>query len=742
MSVRDKWVRRFSVDETAKHNNGFTIYKITSVLFPIESPEAVTVISVWKRYSDVQQLHKSMKSLHAGLHLRGVFPNLARNSFFKRFSPEVIEERAKTIKVLLEFVAEHRLLFTSTDFVNFLQTGYPEPKPMGVIDTIRSSLHLPIEETPPLEYQSDNERVQSSQSPVIQSDIQDVSQIPIYEAADVEIRESPKSLSNSFESITSLESFDSDIYDDISKVSVDSRAQVKKNLPDLINFDEPSCSKFENYHSVRKYDAVSMTSGSSSLSRSNTECKTRTEDSYIFEAGYMLNLAARCEDMNDYQRAFECYKSGIEKMLIGVQSDPDSHRRNLIKEKTHKYLTHAEEIYNKHLTDIEHKPEAPPPCPSPPPLSRPPAALSSYRVLAALGTRVLLVLDDHDRTCYAMKVIQKIPNNLTEFDEYFQRGDETRQVILPSDVPGVVQLHSYIETTDLIFLILTYTPGVKLFDYIRNHSKSTNTLHKEVNLENVFTDPINKNTGINEINEFNRINDDVNENINYDVSVKELVVNSQKLLINVDKALTDDVTIRKSEEGGENIVEGGTDGDTYNKTPLPPGAVRRWCAGVLVAIHGLHTQGVVCRDLSPSNVLLSSGGRVSLTYFPGYDSATFQSKLHSVPRSRSLYLAPELTARVPCDDNHLCDYWSLGAIMYYLICGFPLSTHHNVFTSHTILYLPEELSVEEESILTQLLTYEPSERLGSGETGVEEIKQHPYFKNIDWEEFYTQQYNN
>ncbi|OWR54531.1 hypothetical protein KGM_206515 [Danaus plexippus plexippus] len=705
MSVRDKWVRRFSVDETAKHNNGFTIYKITSVLFPIDSPEAVTVISVWKRYSDVQQLHKSMKSLHAGLHLRGVFPNLARNSFFKRFSPEVIEERAKTIKVLLEFVAEHRLLFTSTDFVNFLQTGYPEPKPLGVIDTIRSSLHLPIEETPPLEYQSDNERVQSVNSPVNQSDIQDVSQIPIYEAADVEIRDSPKSLSNSFESLTSLESFDSDIYDDISKVSIDSRAQVKKVLPDLINFDEPSCSKFEDYHTMTRHDAVSMTSGSDSsrtLSRSNTEYKTRTDDSYIFEAGYMLNLAARCEDMNDYQRAFECYKSGIEKMLIGVQYCWDCINICL----------------SLSISPFRALPQSPRPAPPPSPsVRRPPSALSSYRVLAALGPRVLLVLDDHDRTCYAMKVIQKIPNNLTEFDDYFQRGDETRQIILPTAVPCVMQLHSYIETGDMIFLILAYTPGVKLFDYIRNHARSTSkTPNREVNLENVFTEPLNKNTRshlpVNEINRFNEVGDvtvnDINENRDYDISVKELVVNSQKLLLNVDKALTDGAAgrARAEEVSGEHTEQRTADGDTHYKPPLPPGAVRRWCAGVLVALHGLHAQGVVCRDLCPSNVLLSQGGRVSLTYFPGYDSATFQSKLHSVPRNLSLYLAPELTSRIPCDDSHLCDYWSLGAIMYYLICGFPLSSHHSTFTSHTILYLPEELSVEEESILTQV--YESS----------------------------------
>lgn len=142
-------------------------------------------------------------------------------------------------------------------------------------------------------------------------------------------------------------------------------------LPDLINFDVPSTSKFEDYHTrdktgntdtdyhtrvttgntdtdyntrltsgttdsdttslnsnlesssmceFERRSSMSLYSKRSVLSLSNVDSKTRTEDSYVFEAGYMLNLAARCEDMGDFQRAFECYKSGIEKMLIGVQS--------------------------------------------------------------------------------------------------------------------------------------------------------------------------------------------------------------------------------------------------------------------------------------------------------------------------------------------------------------------------------------------------------------------------------------
>ncbi|KAG8243178.1 hypothetical protein J6590_050289 [Homalodisca vitripennis] len=39
--------------------------------------------------------------------------------------------------------------------------------------------------------------------------------------------------------------------------------------------------------------------------------------------------------------------------------------------------------------------------------------------------------------------------------------------------------------------------------------------------------------------------------------------------------------------------------------------------------------------------------------------------------------------------------------------------------------------------LEQLLRYNPSERLGSGLLGVEEIKSHPFFDGILWEQIYN-----
>lgn len=103
----------------------------------------------------------------------------------------------------------------------------------------------------------------------------------------------------------------------------------------------------------------------------------------------------------------------------------------------------------------------------------------------------------------------------------------------------MVPLQAYIETNNLIFLILSYAPGKKLFDYIKNYTKSLPTTPaREVNLENVFTEPKNKNVEQNDNVDSTTMLDNVEpSNNNENLSVNELVLNSQKLLLTVDKVL-------------------------------------------------------------------------------------------------------------------------------------------------------------------------------------------------------------
>lgn len=48
----------------------------------------------------------------------------------------------------------------------------------------------------------------------------------------------------------------------------------------------------------------------------------------------------------------------------------------------------------------------------------------------------------------------------------------------------------------------------------------------------------------------------------------------------------------------------------------------------------------------------------------------------------------------------------------------------------------QEISPDAKDLISKLLTNDPDERLGSGERGVDEIKDHPFFSNINWTDMY------
>ena len=43
------------------------------------------------------------------------------------------------------------------------------------------------------------------------------------------------------------------------------------------------------------------------------------------------------------------------------------------------------------------------------------------------------------------------------------------------------------------------------------------------------------------------------------------------------------------------------------------------------------------------------------------------------------------------------------------------------------------MSAEAKNIIVNLLNRNPSQRLGAGQDGAEEIKRHPFFADIDWD---------
>ncbi|XP_054469886.1 uncharacterized protein rps6kl1 isoform X2 [Anoplopoma fimbria] len=161
---------------------------------------------------------------------------------------------------------------------------------------------------------------------------------------------------------------------------------------------------------------------------------------------------------------------------------------------------------------------------------------------------------------------------------------------------------------------------------------------------------------------------------------------------------------------------------------LPEAEVRVWGAQILLALESLHQQGILCRDLNPKNVLLTSNGKVCLTFFGQWSEV--QSEISSKAMEQ-MYCAPEIGGVSRATEA--CDWWSLGALLFELLTGMPLwQLHPAGIHSHTQLIIPDHLSAAAASLLTELLQFDAGYRLGSGGGGVSDIKCHPFFSSVSW----------
>ncbi|GAB0092119.1 MAP kinase-activated protein kinase 2 [Sergentomyia squamirostris] len=92
---------------------------------------------------------------------------------------------------------------------------------------------------------------------------------------------------------------------------------------------------------------------------------------------------------------------------------------------------------------------------------------------------------------------------------------------------------------------------------------------------------------------------------------------------------------------------------------------------ICYAVHHLHNMNIAHRDLKPENLLYSAappGGILKLTDF-GFAKETSVKDTLQTPCYTPYYVAPEVLGPEKYDKS--CDIWSLGVIMYILLCGFP-----------------------------------------------------------------------
>ncbi|GMN53070.1 hypothetical protein TIFTF001_022209 [Ficus carica] len=216
---------------------------------------------------------------------------------------------------------------------------------------------------------------------------------------------------------------------------------------------------------------------------------------------------------------------------------------------------------------------------------------------------------------------------------------------------------------------------------------------------------------------------------------------------------------------------------------------RFYIAQSVLAIESIHKHNYIHRDIKPDNLLLDKNGHMKLSDFGlckpldcshlspiqenevlddenlsettddaegfpytnsgrHWKSPMEQLKHWQINRRKLAYstvgtpdyIAPEVLLKKGYGME--CDWWSLGAIMYEMLVGYPpfysddpVTACRKIVHWKTHLKFPEEarLSPDAKDLICRLLC-DVEHRLGTA--GAYQIKAHPWFKDIVWDKLY------
>lgn len=194
---------------------------------------------------------------------------------------------------------------------------------------------------------------------------------------------------------------------------------------------------------------------------------------------------------------------------------------------------------------------------------------------------------------------------------------------------------------------------------------------------------------------------------------------------------------------------------------------RFYIAEIILAVEQVHKLDCIHRDIKPDNILIDKTGHLKMSDFGlakvsdklyDYDLVKKGEQTVYKPNVKLLknvetednthaknyscvgtvyYVAPEVLLKTGYDQ--VVDWWSVGAIFYEMLIGYaPFcskdtnNARHKILNWTKYLKIPSKakLSKEAEDLIKRLITH-PQIRLGVN--GIEEIKSHPFFKGLDWD---------
>ena len=176
-----------------------------------------------------------------------------------------------------------------------------------------------------------------------------------------------------------------------------------------------------------------------------------------------------------------------------------------------------------------------------------------------------------------------------------------------------------------------------------------------------------------------------------------------------------------------------------------------YLAELVLSIESIHKLDCIHRDIKPDNILIDATGHIKLSDFglAKISEKIFENRLdlnsntiyhHNKNYScvgTAYYVAPEVLKKTGYGPE--IDWWSAGIIFYEMLVGYaPFCSKdtsevcYKVVNWKKYLKIPSKLKLSSEAkdLINKLINCS-NKRLGKN--GAEEIKKHPFFKGLDWD---------
>ena len=175
-----------------------------------------------------------------------------------------------------------------------------------------------------------------------------------------------------------------------------------------------------------------------------------------------------------------------------------------------------------------------------------------------------------------------------------------------------------------------------------------------------------------------------------------------------------------------------------------------YTAELILAIESIHKLDCIHRDIKPDNILIAKNGHIKLTDFglAKVSDKIFEKNINEdflINKHQknfscvgtAYYVAPEVLNKKGYGPE--IDWWSVGVIFFEMLVGYaPFCSKetnevcYKVLNWKKFLKIPNKIKISKEAkdLIFKLIN---NSNVRLGLNGADEIKCHPFFKNVDWE---------